>query len=108
MRGISNNSGFDFPYLLFKLRDLPVRLCNIGQIRKTVIGGGHVKSAVAKPAVMAVCKGLGWAPTSFDEADAGAVFLFLSSQLRPKLTPKLDIISLGFDPLHLDRKERFR
>jgi hypothetical protein len=84
-----------------KCRDIPVRDANIGAVRAFMLGrgNGHAKKEIAKPAVMRVCKALGWSPQDYDQADAGALWLYEGSRVAPLLVPHLDRISLGLDPV---------
>jgi hypothetical protein len=94
-----------------KCRGIAVRDANIGAVRAHVLGRGfgHARKEVAKPAVMAVCKALGWAPKNNDESDAGALFLFDSYRVAPLLAHRCDPISLGIVPhWHDERKGKMR
>ncbi len=91
-----------------KCRGITVRDANIGAVRSHVLGRGfgHAKKEIAKPAVMRVCKALGWKPANFDEADAAALFLFDSFRVAPRLAHRCDPISLGITPLQPDEPKR--
>ena len=89
-----------------RLRGIELRFANIQRVRKFVIGRGNVRSELAKPAVMVVCRALGWKPKNRDEGDAGAVFLWACSEVAPAKTPRLDPISLGISPFEFPTKAR--
>ena len=89
-----------------KMRQIPVSFANIQAVRKHVLGRGNLRGDVAKPAVMEICRALGWSPANSDESDAGAVFLFESSRLAPRLAHRVDPISLGIAPLQFDKPKR--
>lgn len=82
-----------------RLRQIDLRFGNIQRVRKFVIGHGNIKSERAKPAVMRVCRALGWTPKNNDEGDAAALWLWACGEVAPRLTPRLDPISLGVNPL---------
>ena len=91
-----------------KCRGIPVTDANIGAVRVHVLGrgNGRLKKELAKPAVMRVCRALGWTPKNNDESDAGALFLFQSSRLAPRLAHRCDPISLGIPPIQFDEPKR--
>lgn len=91
-----------------KMRHVELRFGNIQRVRKFVLGKGNVRSQIAKPAVMQVCRALGWTPANYDEADAAALFLWACNEVAPRAVPHLDPISLGIDPFDFSNPRRAR
>ena len=92
-----------------KCRQIPVSAANIGQVRKHCLGFGNSRlpKEQAKPAIMTVCKALGFNPKNHDESDAGALFLFESARIAPRLAHRVDPVSLGIPPFVFeDRAKR--
>lgn len=89
-----------------KLRQIPLRFGHVQSVRKFVIGQGNAPSDLAKPAVMKVCRALGWSPANHDEGDAGALWLWACYQVDRARTPSLDPISLGIEPFDFTRSRR--
>ena len=88
------------------LRGIDLRFGNIQRVRKFVLGRGNLRSEVAKPAVMVVCRALGYAPKNRDEGDALALWLWACNEVDPRATPRLDPISLGITPFEFPTKAR--
>lgn len=91
-----------------KLRSIDLRFGNIQRVRKFVIGKGNVRSQIAKPAVMQVCRALGWEPKNYDEADAAGLFLWACNEVAPRAVPHLDPISLGLNPFDFNTARQKR
>jgi hypothetical protein len=91
---------------VIRCRHIELRFGNIQRVRKFVLGRGNVRSELAKPAVMQVCRALGWDPKNRDESDAGALFLWACNEVAPLKTPHLDPISLGIAPFDFSTKPR--
>jgi hypothetical protein len=83
------------------MRQSKLRMGHIGSVRKFLLGegNGNISGERAKPAVMRVCRALGWSPKNNDEGDAAALWLWACGEAAPRLTPRLDPISLGINPL---------
>jgi hypothetical protein len=69
-----------------KVKGVRYRRAKVSTVRAAFIGHGRLEGAEAKRRAFDLCKALGWAPKNRDEADAGAIFWWASSQMAPKLT----------------------
>jgi hypothetical protein len=84
-----------------RLKGVPVHPVRITTARKGFLGHGGLKRQEAKKRSRAMCRLLGWAPMTDDEADAGCLFWFASvangkGQLISKLMQKQIVEVLPF------------
>ena len=66
-----------------KNKSIQTRRANVRTVRAHFIGNGNMPGKDAKRAVAKRCKQLGWEPKNDDESDAGAVWDYACSRLRP-------------------------
>lgn len=77
--------------LIAGMKHIAHRTAHVQTVRKGFLG--HGRPSDPKKRVMAMCRALDWEPNNLDEADAGAVWWFATTQVSPRhytpITPML-------------------
>lgn len=93
---IGNATGGICGFAATKLGWDNVRPFDVSTVRAAFLGAGkgRLPSEQAKREVMRACQQMGWEPSNFDEADAGAVWWIACRTWAPELMPEGQL-SLG-------------
>lgn len=73
-----------------RARKVMVHRVHVNTVRKEFLGRGDLPGDKAKREARAVCRALGWNPSSLDAADAGALWWYGCNLWAPDLAPIVD------------------